>query len=993
MLVRYYMSQGRDVILFIMSFLILGCDAQISQFVGMRSRFTPDDRILDPSSPPPSGSTPVPYAKLLTEIGTEPSTILGTTSFKSFASVGGKYLFVGSDLEHGRELWILDPVTQQAQFLKDLYPGPYSSSPRQFTLSQGLVYFLAADANGIIQLWVSDGTVVGTQAVTSFTTNFEYDYGLISPTTFGVFFSKNDAVYNSILWRSDGTVAGTYKVKDVQCGSGPVLLGGFYYFAGDDFSGGGTELWKTDGTAAGTTLVADLEAGFGSNPIYLNVVGSKLIFRAMTMATGAEMFYHDPAGPTTALLIDTRAGASSGNPNQSVVSGGKAYFISRAASGFYYIYVTDGTPGGSGMLDSNISLPSGSSTEFKIAGTRLFVFGYDGAQNGLIAFDLSSSGYTVLYPGSTGMNVNFLTSLGGFAYVPVYQAADGVEIRKINLTTLATSNVKDINPSTANISVNVPTPFSSGLIPFDATRFVFLVDDGTNGSELWISDGTNAGTNMIKDISSGTASTAVGIYLQDAANSRFYFLAKPVGSPAQVWVTDGTSSGTQVVTNSPRTYGGPDTFYNGRNIKAVLGDKILFAGGVDNVAMVSAFDTITSTTTHFTGTRNPSSGLSIYHLYSFYTFAQKLFFNLNTTTSAATETLGSSDGTSANSGVFLDPNPTDAASITEIRFLGESPTHLFFTASDTNGRELWKTDGTVVGTSMVKDITAGAANSAFGAIGFYLNSNFVFASMDANGYELWKTDGTSGNTSLLKDINIGAGSSLGVSTKGLIAGNLFFFPATDNTADTELWKSDGTSAGTVLVKNINPTGSSNPNIVSAFGNSVLFTATDGVNGVEWWISDGTSAGTVMLKNIAAGAAGISTTYQPIIIFGTGANRRAIFWADDGVVGNEPWITDGTPAGTMLFKDINPGAGSSANAGSSPTNASIGNMIYFVADDGVHGPEIWRSDGTSAGTSLYFETYAGEPHSSIGSLTAVNGVLYFLGNSPHGNREFYKVDMQ
>jgi len=102
---------------------------------------------------------------------------------------------------------------------------------------------------------------------------------------------------------------------------------------------------------------------------------------------------------------------------------------------------------------------------------------------------------------------------------------------------------------------------------------------------------------------------------------------------------------------------------------------------------------------------------------------------------------------------------------------------------------------------------------------------------------------------------------------------------------------------------------------------------------------GTAAGTVLVKDIKPGA-GFSSPGSLTLVDGT-----LFFAADDGLNGRELWASDGTAAGTVLVKDINPGAGDSA-----PYElATVNGTLFFRADDGTTGEELWTSDGTAAGT--------------------------------------------
>ena len=99
--------------------------------------------------------------------------------------------------------------------------------------------------------------------------------------------------------------------------------------------------------------------------------------------------------------------------------------------------------------------------------------------------------------------------------------------------------------------------------------------------------------------------------------------------------------------------------------------------------------------------------------------------------------------------------------------------------------------------------------------------------------------------------------------------------------------------------------------------------------------------------------------DPGIASGVAMGNCYYFAANDATHGTELWKSDGTAAGTVMVKDIYPGLSSSGGWSSSPTALTvIGGTLYFAANDGTDGTELWKSDGTAAGTVMVKDIYAG-----------------------------------
>lgn len=128
-------------------------------------------------------------------------------------------------------------------------------------------------------------------------------------------------------------------------------------------------------------------------------------------------------------------------------------------------------------------------------------------------------------------------------------------------------------------------------------------------------------------------------------------------------------------------------------------------------------------------------------------------------------------------------------------------------------------------------------------------------------------------------------------------------------------------------------------------------------------------GTKIVKDIMPGTnSGISGNSFTVY------NNRLYFFANDGVTGNELWVTDGTTAGTQLLKDINTGIFSGI---SDPDFTEYNGKLYFRASDNIYGSELWTTDGTTAGTQLVKDIKLGTSGSGPGWFFIYNNKLFFV----------------
>jgi ELWxxDGT repeat protein len=795
----------------------------------------------------------------------------GSAALDNLTAVGGRLFFTFNDGGHGDELWESDGTAAGTHLVKDVNPGAGSSNPGSLTALSGKLFFTADDGSHGRALWESDGTAAGTAPVKQVAAS------QLTPAGATLFFVAPNGASGPALWKSDGTAAGTVALAGVSA-EALTAVNGTLYFTTD--APGQPQLWRSDGTAAGTTMLKSLAPSVaGAGPLQsLTAVGGRLFFLAPDPGGAQQLWESDGTAAGTVPVYDF---FNTWTVDELTAVGNQVFFRVSISDGggAYAVWSSDGTAAGtSQVLGTPYDDLGGAPNDLTDVNGRLF-----------LAFD----------PGSApGMG----DDIGEELYGP--------------------GLVKDIDPGFQDPFAESPVPNSSN--PADLTNvngtLFFSADDGAHGRQLWKSDGTAAGTVMVKDI---TATGTAGSSPQDLTpvGGTLFFSADDGVDGRELWKTTGTGA-TLVKDIAPGPAGSDPqnlTAFNGR-----------------------------------------------------------LFFTA-TTADSGTE-LWTSDGTAAGTQMLLDINATSAFDpTTGADVPGSSDpagltvvgNRLFFTADDgVHGPEVWQTDGTAAGTTLVADIgPAGSYPEDLTAV----NGTLFFSADDGtHGRELWKSNGTAAGTVLVKDIDPGAAGS-GPEQLTALNGKVFFY-ANDGTHGAQLWESDGTAAGTVAVApgRWNGVGGS----PTAVGGELFFTASDSTHGWELWRTDGTPAGTALVKDVTAGGF--------TVVGGT-----LYFTGNDGT-GWGLWKTDGTAAGTVLVKSARPSGAPATDPWWVSAPVAVGGTLYFTASDSSSDSQLWRSDGTSAGTVLVQDMRFAAAGNGHADLTNVGGTLFFtLGDAAHG-RELWKA---
>jgi ELWxxDGT repeat protein len=835
------------------------------------------------------------------------------------------------------------------------------------------------------------------------------------PLTVGglTYFFADDGETGRELWRTDGTTAGTVMVKDIgRFGGGAidswvpdgerlVNVGNTVYFLADDgaFEHG---LWKTDGTDAGTVPVPAVGAlAFPTTLRDRVALGDRLIFVMESSGQGSELWVSD--GTDARVVKDINPGEGDSSIGDLVVWGDRVAFTADDGSGVFQIWTTDGTEAGTVPFTEFDGTVHPEGDELVVFNDELYFTGRDAVHGPeLWKSDGTHAGTALvaeLRPGDWGPSPQGFEIAGGLLYFGGF-GSEGTGVFRTDGTPWGTFR----------IGLNHPNDLLEGreFTSFNGSTY-FLGYDYYNsfGYDLWRTDGVN--TELVKEL---PAWSSAGDHEMVEFGGKLYMTTardidasfNPVGSA--IWSSDGTPEGTGPFVSSP-------TFFP-RAPLAVAGDVLLFTasdgeaghefwrtdGTPQNTALLKDINTTT----------RDGAGHVLGQL------GRTTFFSASTTYSVHDIGIGAgpfrlwkTNGIRGNASLIDVPGLTVNSDHAGVVYNG----FLYFGGTDSRGANLWRTDGTVAGTTIVKD---GVPNANWDPSWsqMFVHDNRLYGMA---GSTLWRSDGTAAGTVPV----LNAGDNF--PDVEVVGGAIYIGAEVNSTAGRELYRIDAANPSGVLVKDVRPgAAGSNPLWLTAVGTTLYFRADDGT-GQRIWRTDGTAGGTVPAPNVTAAGITISnfgnmSALGTSLVFGADSSAgghhlfrydgaqatqltpagpgrltseartvvggRVLFGGSDGKL----WSTDGTPAGTGRLGDVRLVP---AGVRDVDTFAPFKGKAYFAGDGNNAGVELWVTDGTAGGTKLLTAVNFSIGHSNPKPGFGLTRTMYFVANDEEFGTELFILD--
>ncbi len=774
----------------------------------------------------------------------------------------------------------------------------------------------------------------------------------------------------------------------IDSGSAPsqfVTINDMLYFTARG-SSKNTELWRTDGTNAGTHVVREIDPRgtqwdlkSGSDPLNLFNWNGTLYFTAVTPETGRELWKSDGTNAGTVMVKDTTPGPKAGivfDPHF-VVYRNELYFIANRG-----LFKTDGTPEGTVQLgkDDGPTSPLSSVADVEVAGDYLYFHSKGSYGPGIWRFDDGPVKLIQVLEILDWTGTPELTNAGGTLYCAIDR---NKALAKVGTTTHSSVLLTDTMDRVSSF-----TEFDGKLV-FTARRL------GSERSGIWMSDGTPAGTIPLlepADVGIGGPLTIV--------NGLLIFNATASNGSGSIGLSDGTVAGTHLVVSSPQ--GEYFTWFNGE----LYYMTDIVRSGDHYPVMYKTNGTQQGTMRVDENMYTGDAGFGI--------LGDRLFFGGRTQGWGGIPELWSIPVTTGMPSLFqklgVEGEPGIDSGDVGVAFKGK---YYFTDRSKIPGKSrsgISVTNGSAAGTAFYSDNPSHLVGSVNGHL--FITDDYESVLSSASGVT-------------------GDEESLGMKYSTYLNGGLAAFVPWGNRAlirGNSVYVTDGTASGSIQL--FSSSQSSFRWDMTPLNDSIAvlrkqdYSIYSGEIGYskQLWATDGSVAGTVKITDLRddpdIGAVMVSSSgygYMPVYTDRDNGQGPAKLWKTNGTQVGTSEIS-GSPdfynvesikanSSHVLFASVDPETGTSVLwsydiVGNSftnlqtvfPTGSAVvfNDLIYFAGNDGVHGVELWQSDGTVGGTFMVDDFMPGSNSSFPTQLTVIQDILFLAMDHPEFGYELFAM---